>query len=156
MRKIAFICIVAGGLVSGWNVALGASHYSVGVPLNPSKCVITPDSDMYSIDWKGPCTSSVNGANVVVLVAGIGMCAVETGEIGDVADVINTSDSGGNKTCWCRMISPWVSKWVVAYSTTYAQDNCYENCAQSCASAMNSNSTFRGTITDVLFNAVSL
>lgn len=64
MRKIAFICIVAGGLVSGWNAALGASNYSVGVPLNPSKCVITPDSDMYSIDWKGPCTSSVNGVSV--------------------------------------------------------------------------------------------
>lgn len=159
MRKIAFICIVAGGLASGWNAAVGASYYNVGVPLDPTSC--SENQQLYDpgiAEWGVDCPYSQNSISATVSILGLGLCAGpgDSLSVGTVADKIYTTTSGENVFCWCRMYSPWLSKWVLAARYVNNETVCVSKCNTVCADVFLSNSTFRSAITDALFNAVSL
>ncbi len=100
-----------------------------------------------AIDWYATCNTGTTTVDLV----GVGVCAANEGQAGDVLENIsvNSSITSSNKYCWCKMISPAVSQWVrppYSSSTTYAA--CINQCARVCGGVDN-------TIRNALFSNLS-
>ena len=92
--------------------------------------------DSGGIYWDMTCNPETSNP---VYVGGIGVCAQDLG-YGDydvLSDdefrVVSTDATSVNlKSCWCRVLTPFVSKWILSYTYT-ASLQCAKYCAQQCA-----------------------
>lgn len=50
--------------------------------------------------------------------------------------------SGGNKNCWCKMVSPVMSKVWVGVKSYSTEDLCQMNCAKACRDVLSDDTSY--------------
>lgn len=108
----------------------------------------------YAVDWT---VNWRHSSGNITDIKGISSCATTTYSVPSTATSLNGlqasiiklthASGGGNKTCYCRIISPIHSTWRQLGASTYftTETDCMQKCAYQCANTYRTTNTFRAS-----------